>query len=220
MNNKLVTITVKKETLDFIKDLVNEIEKQDNRCTAQPYFYVVKTTKEMVAPEGFGDKNVRVDWSHGDPQQFETKEEFAIFYKQYGNEDLSNEIALLKDDLKELEEEYDEEFAFGHVWNIKSLRIEKNEIVDKIKQLEDKLDVETDNAWDKLDRYGLHVTTDEHNVFFTERGYNQHMELNGHNYRHGTEKAYSYVKHAFRNPEIENIFKALKDISKAELEQN
>lgn len=49
---------------------------------------------------------------------------------------------------------------------------------------------------------------DAANVFFTETGYKQHVELNQHNlgeYR-------SYVKYAFRNPEIQGLMKAIREI--------
>lgn len=40
------------------------------------------------------------------------------------------------------------------------------------------------------------------NAFLTLSGYEQHMALNGHNYRHGAE---SYVSHAFRNPQLARL---------------
>ncbi|MDD5547029.1 MAG: hypothetical protein PHO67_07765 [Candidatus Omnitrophica bacterium] len=52
------------------------------------------------------------------------------------------------------------------------------------------------------------------NFFFTEEGYNEHMKLNGHNYRYCKE-VNSYVDHAFRNPEIEQLLSAIKEIGKA-----
>ena len=51
----------------------------------------------------------------------------------------------------------------------------------------------------------------DENVFFTERGYDEHIKLNGHNYRHYN-KFYSYIKYANRNPEIENLLNAIKEI--------
>jgi len=56
----------------------------------------------------------------------------------------------------------------------------------------------------KLERLEFAESFQEENIFLTERGFNQHMELNGHNYRHH-KKYYSYVKHAFRNPEIKRL---------------
>jgi hypothetical protein len=48
-------------------------------------------------------------------------------------------------------------------------------------------------------------------VFLTEEGYNEHMKLNSHNYRHW--KSYQfYVLHAFRNPEMAGLIEAIKEI--------
>ncbi|GAG48516.1 unnamed protein product [marine sediment metagenome] len=43
---------------------------------------------------------------------------------------------------------------------------------------------------------------DEDNIFFTEKGYKDHVESNGHNLKNYC----SFVKHAFRNPELVNLF--------------
>jgi hypothetical protein len=52
------------------------------------------------------------------------------------------------------------------------------------------------------------------NVFFTLEGYQEHMRLNGHNYRHYKDK-YDYVEHAWRNPEIASLLSAVKEIGEA-----
>jgi len=84
-------------------------------------------------------------------------------------------------------------------------------------------DMEWDNEKDEeefekykrkyCEKYDIDEIEEEHNVFFTEEGYNQHIKLNGHNYRHYN-KFYSYIKHAFRNPELTGLFKALEDVVK------
>ena len=65
------------------------------------------------------------------------------------------------------------------------------------------------NAFD-IQTYDIGYHEVEENVFLTEKGVRQHMDLNRHNYRHYnklTEKG--YVKHAFRNPEMEKLMKAI-----------
>lgn len=52
---------------------------------------------------------------------------------------------------------------------------------------------------------GHHWETQE--AFFTESGVKRHLDLNKHNYRNGHR---DFVIHAFRNPEIEELFKALR----------
>ena len=67
---------------------------------------------------------------------------------------------------------------------------------------------ELEEMANKLREYDFKEQFTEENIFFTEHGYNQHMELNSHNYRHN-KKFYSYVKHAFRNPEIKKLLEVI-----------
>ena len=53
---------------------------------------------------------------------------------------------------------------------------------------------------------GHHWETDQ--AFFTEEGVKQHIELNGHNLGEHRD----YVVHAFRNPEVANLFKAIRAV--------
>jgi len=60
------------------------------------------------------------------------------------------------------------------------------------------------------EKFGMHNVTVEENVFFTEKGLEQHMKLNGHNYRHlKSLLPKGYVKFCFRNPEIEKLHEAI-----------
>lgn len=63
--------------------------------------------------------------------------------------------------------------------------------------------------WEELLEIGQHHLYRESNVFLTEDGYNQHVRLNGHNYGRGGNKFFSYVKHAFRNPEMARLVEIL-----------
>ena len=67
---------------------------------------------------------------------------------------------------------------------------------------------DADKTANALERHEFTEAFTEENIFLTERGYNEHMELNGHNYRHH-KKFYSYVKHAFRNPEIKTLLEII-----------
>jgi hypothetical protein len=66
--------------------------------------------------------------------------------------------------------------------------------------------------------YNYDYSVSNENFFFTKEGYDQHMELNGRNYRIYN-KHYSYVDHAFRNPELEGVLKSLNIIGE-ELKKN
>ena len=72
------------------------------------------------------------------------------------------------------------------------------------------------DAEDFLEEFGVMEVEESMNFFLTERGYNQHMELNGHNYRYSTKKAYSYVDCAHRNPEYEGLVAAIHAIGESD----
>ena len=54
-------IEISDEAVEFIKNLSKEIQSQDNRCTASPYFYVIRDTEVQCVPEGHGNE-VRYLW--------------------------------------------------------------------------------------------------------------------------------------------------------------
>jgi len=59
---------------------------------------------------------------------------------------------------------------------------------------------------------GAYEEYDEYdNVFLTQEGYDEHIRLNGHNYRNYKNFGF-YVKHAFRNPEMASLIEAIKEI--------
>lgn len=65
---------------------------------------------------------------------------------------------------------------------------------------------------DECQKYCVKDIEEFKNVFFTEEGYNEHIRLNEHNYRH-YKRFDSYVQPAFRNPEIEKLLAAVKEIA-------
>jgi hypothetical protein len=48
------TIEISDEMYDALVEISTNINNQDNRCTASPYFYQVQTKKEVAAYEGCG----------------------------------------------------------------------------------------------------------------------------------------------------------------------
>jgi len=154
MAGKKMKIEISDESFEFVKRLINEIDSQDNRATADPYYYVIQGIKERVTAPGCGDDIVYVHDGQG-----------------FTKEDLMETFDL------------DTEGAFD--------------------------DFITSNFTEEVEVTREHEDVPMSNVFFTEKACHRHIELNHYHYSDGR----SYVKHAWRNPEVENIFKALREIA-------
>ena len=78
------TIEVNDETYNFLMDLSKEINTQNHRGTAMPYFFQVQTKHKIAVPEGNG----MVAW-HYDGSLIETKEEIIQAIYDYHDGDLT-----------------------------------------------------------------------------------------------------------------------------------
>lgn len=145
------------DVVKFMTELAREIKSQDNRATGSPYFYVVQSKDEMVAPDGYGDGDTKYYCS--DRNEAHTKEKWA------------------------------------------EIIAEENE------EAERPIDIDT-FIIEECQAFGTHYIEREENVFLTEKGFDEHMRQNGHNYRH-LKETHSYVKHAFRNPEMVGLLNAI-----------
>lgn len=64
-----------------------------------------------------------------------------------------------------------------------------------------------------------YATHDEFtNCFLTRKGYDQHMQLNEHNYRYGSTPEV-FIHHAFRNPELERLLAIVEKFASEEEQQ-
>ena len=78
---------------------------------------------------------------------------------------------------------------------------------------EDITDDEIDTAWDNLEELSFTTVYEEKGLFLTETDAEDHLRQNRHHYSYD---AYTYVKHAWRAPELKNFFKALFEHFKVE----
>lgn len=75
------TIEVSDEMYEFLIDLSKELNTQNHRGTAMPYFFQIQTQEQVAVPEGCG-----TECYHSDGSQIETDDEIqeAIFnYKDW-----------------------------------------------------------------------------------------------------------------------------------------
>lgn len=155
-------VELKQETYDFIKNLVHEIETQDNRSTRLPILYVIKETiREYGIEEDYGADG------------FEWVKDSETYTWELVVDFVCEELQLAPDEIGESDAKY--------------------------------------CGFEKV--YYRNTEKFSDNFFFTEKAAKEHLIINGHNLT----KPQDYVIHAFRNDEIENVIKAMKEIvNKAE----
>ena len=153
-------LNLSKEAVDFLFDFANQIETQDNRATASPYYYQVRCIKEIAAPKGMTEEK-----AYYIPEDAET-------------------------------------------WTEERL---------KAWCLNEGLDFD-DYVEQHCEEYSLQAVSDDKNIFFTKKGFDKHMELNGHNYR-DYKRHYPYINCANRNPEIKMLLETVLEVAK-QLKEN
>lgn len=65
--------------VEIIKTFLTKMSEQDNRHTAAPFYYVIRTEKEVPAYDGFGD----VKYHYGD-EAYESEEEIIQYLEDNG----------------------------------------------------------------------------------------------------------------------------------------
>lgn len=147
----------KTEAINWIRNFLNDIDAQDNRCTAKPIIFLLQTKSEYVAHPQYYGSGARTVYRH--PMMEENSLDSVSEVKKWVNEFFEGRTD------KQLQDEYEkiEELQIGHHW-------------------------------------------DTQEVCFTEKGIQRHLALNKHNYR----DCRDFVIHAFRNPEISELFEALR----------
>ncbi len=68
-------LEISDDDLQWLKDLAEEMRTQDNRMTADPYFFTMVITKHRHVGEGNGIKDVLVNTESGNYEQYDTLEE-------------------------------------------------------------------------------------------------------------------------------------------------
>jgi hypothetical protein len=159
MENKMKN---KDEAIQFLRELINNINEQDNRATASPYYFTIETKEKCPT-----DPDYNCDGSAWilDGESYTCKEARDYVLEKY-------DVEVWPYTLPKEHFEFNYEFI---------------------------LEEEGFNHWhyQEIEKYD--------NFFFTEKAANQHLKINGHNY----ESPKTYVKHAYRNSEIEDLLKAI-----------
>lgn len=184
------TITIDDKTYEFLVNTGREILTQDNRCTAKPIVFLVQAKHEEVRPEECSDKHKIID---DEGAEIETPELVEDILSNATDAILKNIFLVEFEDIED------------------GLRAATS--LDDIMEI-----VDIDDYIKQFRAHWRHVYFDEEHryggegaFFLTEKACHAHIDRNKHNY----DQPRSYVEHAYRNPEIEQLCRFLTDLATA-----
>lgn len=196
--------TTKKRSLDendikFLLELQKEMNTQDTTGTAEPRFWVIKGSKLVRDDECPTDFDVVAD---GECKGAGTKETV-----EYVNEHI---FADLNDD-----EDY--EMVIDDAGQLKIVSREDGEVFE-YETLEEMNDFFFDIGWEDthLVGYSKKPFVYPNAMFLTEKEAREHLERN---YYHYSKDAHTYCMSAWRSPEVERLWKVLREVKWDELSE-
>ena len=176
-------IQVTDEMYEALMKLSKEMTTQDMRSTRMPHMFQVRETKNVAAYSGCGSEI----WVSDEGEALKTEEEL----RGYICEDIIE--TLMSNDSEEDEEEA-KMIAFS--------RVQKMDEDD----LGDYLDNMSMENWRIVEETTENFYT---NTFFTAKACQNHIDINADKYT----KPVVYLRHAWRNPQMELVSKFLCEIS-------
>lgn len=172
---------MKKESVEFLKDLQHELNTQDNVGQAHPRFWVIMDYKWNVAADGCGERSALYC--------FDLKERSSIDVN-----DLGEELAEYIQD-NELE---DETNYFNDENTLEDL---KEEEFDELETILHELGLEFQVNDESYEGFIASNT-----MFLTLRAAKEHLKANHYHY---SKKAHAYAMTAWRSPQLEKLMDIL-----------
>jgi hypothetical protein len=175
---------MKKEDIEFLKELQCEMLTQDTVCQASPRFWVVMDTV----------KDYWVDDNIDGVFVYSCNEGDAVFEGKFEE---------LVDWIKELDgvSECTYNFSIDFIWN------DEEYSIDDEKDLQNFLDEYDDDNY-QVGNYRYREQIVENTMFLTLRECKEHIQINKHHY---SDKAHSYAMTAWRSPQVARLYKILEN---------
>lgn len=167
---------VNSKAMQYLREFIIKMNTQDNRCTATPFYYTIRSSRYAPCYDGCGDSYIVVS-KHCSETYWRGESLSDIVYEMIEGEYISH------DDIDSVDLDCDIEanlFLEGEYY-----------IYPEVKEWE------------------------ERGVFFTETDAENHLKAN---YYHYSSDAHTYVKHAWRAPELEQFFKSVGHVCGVEYE--
>lgn len=170
---------MKKQDIDFLKDLQHEMLTQDTVCQAHPRFWVVRQKRRCYGiDDEFGYDGTEV---------------------VYDSETLAEDLKELYEYLEEYEEDLDIEYCEEHI----TINAEESECFHNIEDLVDYMREELnydDGLY--LVNYREEYVIVPDTMFLTKRECEEHIRKNHYHYN----EPHSYAMTAWRSPQVEKLF--------------
>jgi len=168
---------MKKQDIDFLKDLQHEMLTQDTVCQANPRFWVVRHKKRRYGIEDGFEDGKEVIWD---------------------TEKVAKNLKELYECLKEYVEDLDIDYCEGHV----IINADESKHFYNIEDLVDYMKEEF--SYDGLDiaNYIEEYVIVPNTMFLTKRECEEHIKKNHYHYN----EPHSYAMTAWRSPQVEKLF--------------
>ena len=169
-------IEMSEESHKFVKELVEKLEKQDNRMTAKPILYLIMETFKEYCEDGDHSEY----WKDGGCYN---EEEMVEDVKEYLNENdfqSVNHVFETEEEVEGISVEFAKEIALEEMCH-------------------------EERCYNNAKRFAVGYP----NVFFTEEAASRFLKENSYHFNEGCD----CVIHAWRNPEMVNVIKALYEIA-------
>lgn len=191
--DKIQKRNITSEELDFLISLQKEMNTQDTCGNAAPRFWVIKGEERVYRVVDDSDGWVVID--NDSPTDILSTNEGELF------EYISNDV------LPEVNEDMD------NVW---SIRFEDDEVYiesqkehyEGVSECVEWLNEYTDGNYEQI-FYKVADKIYQDTMFLTQKGAEKHLKYNHYNY---DENAHTYAMTAYRSPEVEMLWKILKEV--------
>lgn len=184
---------ISQEDIEFLKRLQLEMNTQDTTGTADPRFWVIKGNERVINNEDSDELVLQID---GSTVTYTTEETV-----KYINENILPKCNADRSDCK---------IETGYAWDFKWTYTEDGEEEYEDLSVDELNELFSDNGYGDVMIVGLSIRPIMYpnTMFLTEKEAREHLERNHYHY---SEDAHTYCMCAWRSPEVEKLWKILRE---------
>lgn len=184
---------ISQEDIEFLKKLQLEMNTQDTTGTADPRFWVIKGSERVVDNEDPDELVLQVDGS----TVTSTTEETV----KYLNDNILPDCNIDRENCK---------IETGYTWDFKLTYTEDGEEEYEDLSTQEVNEFLANNGYDDVMIIGISIRPFMYpnTMFLTEKEAREHLKRN---YYHYSEDAHTYCMVAWRSPEVEKLWKILRE---------